>query len=1626
MNINEYFLEIEDKVRVCYDVAEEARRKGLDPVSKVEIPLAANLAEKCLGLISTIYPQLNDKKIATRILELERQSGPLDMAVAFKIAEEIAKEKFCKFSSLLEAIDAGIRVGFAYMTLGVVSSPIEGFTELKLGKTRKGEDYFIAYFSGPIRSAGTTASCMVLMLVDYLREIFGFAKYDIDEREVKRYVTENYDYHERVTNLQYLPTEEEIEFLARNLPIQISGEPTEKKEVSNYKDLDRVETNFIRGGMCLIFSEGLAQKAQKGLRLYRGLQEKGFLASGFNFLENYIKIHKKREKGSVDASPTYIKDIVAGRPVFSHPSRSGGFRFRYGRSRVNGFSAASIHPATMAVSNSFLSTGTQLKVEKPTKGCAITVCDSIDGPIVKLRDGSLKKLENFEEAKKIYKDVSEIVYIGDILFSLGDVINRNYELLKPGYVEEWWFLELEKVLSLEKENSFINNIKEKINIDSFSVSLEEAIRLSEKYKIPLHPKYIFYWTQISYGEFLALLDWIAHCKIAGKIILPYNKAEKERFRKGKRAMEILGIEHNLTVENVVLSEETSKILLLNLGMDAKMLEKQELNGEMNEIFKKIDGSSDALEAINKISRYNIKDKAGTFIGARMGRPEKAKLRKLIGSPSVLFPIGEEGGRFRSVNEAVEMGSIKAEFPIYFCRKCNKETIYFICEDCGSECQQLRYCPDCQNKFVFEICPEHAKGQTYMNKRIDSKHYFKKAIEKLKLEPEEIPTLIKGVRGTSNAEHVPENLAKGILRSLFRLHVNKDGTIRYDATELPITHFKPCEIGTSMEKLRGLGYLRDIHGNVLENPEQILEIKPHDIILPSCPESKDERADEVFLNIARFIDSLLFRFYGLEPFYNIKEKEDLIGQLTVCMAPHNCAGVITRIIGFSKVQGLFASPYVHAAVRRDCVHPETKIFFYNEDTEEAFYDSIGKHVEKLIANGARIKKIDSFGTLRVENRDNIYCLGIDPVSHELKKKKIKYFIKGPETKEWVKITTSTNRGYVMTPTHKFMYVEDGNFKFKSAKEIRVEDKIPVLSNFNFNLGADEIDLINLFKKNLSEKEQKEILVNDGEGEVELPKFSGEGKNIKIRHKFSHRLFSKILKIDFNLMRILGYYAAEGHSRQNKSVSQVGFRICQKDVQEHLIDLIKRTFNINANLGDNNSKITICSKIVYYLFKCIGAGRGAYEKRVPKFIFGLNQELVGNYLSAFFEGDGSVIKEKGIAVFYSVSKNLLDDMALLLSKFQIMGRYFKTGLRMPGKKVLERYKELRKEPKQHVLNHLVLGRYDSLKLKEILSLANKSKQKDLEFIKGCEKRYVHFNNKQILLEAQSDYVADYVKKVEIVKDTENSYCVEIDWKEIEDRNILWGEQIINTRCDGDEVAIMLLLDVLLNFSKKFLPAHRGGTQDAPLVLNSRINAGEVDDQILDFELGKYPLELYEMAERGEHSSKVGVETVRKRLKEGKNPLSDIQFTHDCSNFNSGVINSSYKSIPTMQEKVSKQMELVEKIRATDATDVARLVIERHFIRDIRGNLRKFSQQEFRCSTCNEKYRRPLLSGVCTCGGRIIFTISEGSIVKYLEPALELARRYAVPPYVKQNIELTKRYIESIFGREKEKQEALGKWA
>ena len=245
-------------------MASKARKKGYDPDDAVEVQLAKNMAERVVGLISVIAPQIVDSGVVERIIELEKEYGALDWRVALKIAEDIAKEKFCKFKDQEEAMSVGIRAGFAYVTVGVVSAPLEGIATIDFKDRMDGRGKYMSLsFAGPIRNAGGTAAVVSILIADYVRKKFNYDVYDAQEDEIKRTYTEMQDYRDRVAPRQYFPAYEEIDFVMKKMPIEVAGEPSERFEVSNYKDLPRVPTNNLRSGFCLIMTECIPLKAPK-------------------------------------------------------------------------------------------------------------------------------------------------------------------------------------------------------------------------------------------------------------------------------------------------------------------------------------------------------------------------------------------------------------------------------------------------------------------------------------------------------------------------------------------------------------------------------------------------------------------------------------------------------------------------------------------------------------------------------------------------------------------------------------------------------------------------------------------------------------------------------------------------------------------------------------------------------------------------------------------------------------------------------------------------------------------------------------------------------------------------------------------------------------------------------------------------------------------------------------------------------------------------------------------------------------------------------------------------------------------------------------------------------------------
>ena len=1122
--MREYFDLLTSGMERAMRVASSARAKGFDPETFVEIIPAEDMAGRVEGIVGP-------KGIAARIRELEKQM-PREL-LAFEIVKEIIEKKY-GLTDRERIIDQAVRTGVGILTEGVLVAPTEGISRMRVRQNPDGSEYLSIYFSGPIRSAGGTVAALSVVFADYARRRFGIADYRPTDTEVERYVEEIGMYEARV-RLQYRPSDDEIRHIVRNCPVCIDGDPTEEFEVQVHRGLERVETDRVRGGVPLVIAEGIAQKASKVLKYAKRI------GMEWGWLEALVKVAKKEGKAEIRPNERFLEELVAGRPVFGYPSERGAFRLRYGRTRMTGIAAKAMHPATMVLLDSFPAIGTQLRIERPGKGCVVTPCETVEGPVVKLDDGSVLQVASAEEAHALSSRVVKILLLGDLLVTYGDFLKSNHPLLPPGYSEEEWTAELEKAAK-------------DVKVDARRLSADEAFKLAEKYGVPLAPKYTYFWHDVGAKEMRELAEWLAK----GKLTYDWFRLTDFRveFAPAKSVLEALCVPHRVEGGNIVLEPDHAIALLRSLGLlQGRGLSLEKFSAAFSE-------SKSAMQLVNELAGVKIREKAPTYIGARMGRPEKARERMMKPPPHVLFPVGNAGGKVRSLvkayraskeGERFEGQGTEVEIARLRCPGCGFLSATQLCERCGRRTVLERVCSRCGKAGAGERCFS-CKGQmvSYDSRSINLAGIIDAALSRCG----ELPPEIKGVRGLISEHKIAEPIEKGILRARHGLYVFRDGTVRFDATDVPLTHFYPREMGVSAEMLRRLGYERDADGRELTSDDQLVELKQQDVIL-------SERGAEYLLRATKFIDDLLVYLYGLPPFYGAKTREDLLGQLLVTLSPHTSCGVLARVVGFTKARVGFAHPYLISARRRNC-------------------------------------------------------------------------------------------------------------------------------------------------------------------------------------------------------------------------------------------------------------------------------------------------------------------------------------------------------------------------------------------------------------------------------------------------------------------------------DGDEDSSMLLLDALINFSKRYLPAARGGMMDAPLVMTTIINPEEVDDEAHAMEVcERYPLEFYEGARGFASPSEVSVERVADRL--GKQEqYSNLRFTHHVGPMDGVPIETTYVRLRSMAEKVRAQFALCEKIRAVNTPDAAERLITSHFLPDLMGNLRSFSQQSMRCVDCNSKYRRVPLSGKCDrCGGKLLLTVSKGNIQKYLGLALDTCDRYGLPPYLKQRLQLLEKDIASVFEDESRKQFSLSQF-
>jgi DNA polymerase II large subunit len=848
-------------VNQYYEHALKARRRGIDAADIVEPKIAYDLADR--------VAKMHEIDIADRLRGLLSQTTK--EKAALKIAEEIAAGDYGS-GDLKTRLDNAVRVSLAVVTEGVTVAPLQGISDVTIKHNIDGSQYLSVSFAGPIRSAGGTEAALTMLIADHARKVAGLAAYKANsfDDETGRFVEELRIYEREVMGFQFKVLDEDVVKCIASLPVELDGVDTDPVEVVGHKGMRRIATDRVRGGALRVMNDGLIGRSRKLLKLVETLK-----LDGWQWLK---ELKGAIQTGEDDAAHHRMSEVITGRPVLSMAKKMGGFRLRYGRCCNTGFATVGIHPAVPALLNYAIVAGTQIKMDIPGKASTIALVDTIEPPVVRLEDGQVLIVRTVQEAEKIRKRVSKILYLGDMLISYGDFLENNAQLLPASYVEDIWALQLRSKLALASDLTNRERLAELAeNPITIIPDFDEALEVSRRFGIPLHPRYSFYWDAITLSDALYL---------------------KEKFAAGsgldfrlKDILEKLGVQHSVDGSKIKFDDSANKILHTMLDGPAPL------------------ECKDALELVAKICGVEIAPKFMSTIAVRVGRPEKAAERKMKPPVHALFPVGAKGGPTRDILKASKEPSFYAEIANRYCNACSMPSVGTHCSNCSGPTTLRNLCIVCRDEIEEDKkCPRCGKdGRTWSSVNYPLKLALERARKKLGYGPGEP---FKGVKLLMSRHRAAEPLEKGILRQRHGLYTFKDGTIRFDATNEPLTHFKPSWLEISAEKLRELGYDRDYQGKEITSSDQTVELMMQDVIIP-----RDSARH--LLNAAKFIDEELEKLYGLEPFYNVQSIGDLVGHLVVGLAPHTSVGIMGRIIGFTDSQVCLASPVWHSAKRRDC-------------------------------------------------------------------------------------------------------------------------------------------------------------------------------------------------------------------------------------------------------------------------------------------------------------------------------------------------------------------------------------------------------------------------------------------------------------------------------------------------------------------------------------------------------------------------------------------------------------------------------------------------------------------------------------------------------------------------------------
>jgi len=359
----------------------------------------------------------------------------------------------------------------------------------------------------------------------------------------------------------------------------------------------------------------------------------------------------------------------------------------------------------------------------------------------------------------------------------------------------------------------------------------------------------------------------------------------------------------------------------------------------------------------------------------------------------------------------------------------------------------------------------------------------------------------------------------------------------------------------------------------------------------------------------------------------------------------------------------------------------------------YVGTIGQFVEAQLGACASVAQIDDTqSAIYPTEKPRFRALSFNPQTATAEAKPITAAIRHRAPRTMYRVTTACGRSALLTGDHNLWVLREGTLRLLPTSAIAAGDRVPlpsVLPEPQNDLAT--LDLMALLGKDPLFVAANEVmaeaaanvgrlrLVEDLRAFYKAPeqKVNGilrrasdsrlpigvinellagsdhlrdvwDGSSVRIAGKLDRCALPAELAVTDSLLRLIGYYIAEGNSQ-----SKYGYFIWASRCQAMRDDFVSAlaalgiTFSIRPN-----SDFQISSTPLALLLKHLG-GSVASDKHLPPFWPQLSNRQLGHLLRAYFDGDGTVERWSAVSCV-TASQQLASELSYALQRFGIWAR------------------------------------------------------------------------------------------------------------------------------------------------------------------------------------------------------------------------------------------------------------------------------------------------------------------------------------------------------------------------------------